>query len=60
MKKIGPRTHPCGTPHPTACERDLELPMATNSDLSVRYDSNQHKTVLLSPMEWCSRLISIP
>ena len=55
VKRVGPNTEPCGTPHLTLWVADLAPPMATYSVRFVRYEVNQFRAESEMPMVECRR-----
>ena len=49
LKRRGPRTDPCGTPHVSGIDVELELFVKTEKEREDRYDVNQFKAVSVIP-----------
>ena len=50
LKRVGPKTDPCGTPYLTRLQQERELFTFTEVVRSTRYDRNHSKALSLTPM----------
>ena len=49
LKRVGPKTDPCGTPYLTRLQQERELFTFTEVVRSTRYDRNHSKALSLTP-----------
>ena len=50
LKRVGPKTDPCGTPYLTGLQQERELFTFTEVVRSTRYDRNHPNALSLTPM----------
>ena len=50
LKRVGPKTDPCGTPYLSRLQQERELFTFTEVVRSTRYDQNHSKALSLTPM----------
>ena len=50
LKRVGPKTDPCGTPYLTRLQQERELFTFTEVVRSTRYDRNHSKALSLTPI----------
>ena len=50
LKRVGPKTDPCGTPYLTRLQQERELFTFPEVVRSTRYDRNYSKALSLTPM----------
>ena len=55
LKRVGPKTDPCGTPYLTRLQQERELFTFSEVVRSTRYDRNHSKAITLAYDNWrCS------